>query len=66
MSHGLPSLFPADSPAASAATISILISHFGNPQRKLDAISTDGGVVSNRPRSVPVGNGTKLSLVECT
>jgi hypothetical protein len=65
MSHGLPSLFPADVPAASAA-ISILISHFGNPQRKLEAISTDGGVVSNRPRSVPVGNGTKLSLVECT
>jgi len=66
MSHGLPSLFAADFPAASVATITILISHFGNPQRKLEMISTGGGVVSNRARSVPEGNVTKLSLVKYT
>jgi hypothetical protein len=66
MSHGLPSSLPSDSLAASAATISILVSHFGYPQRKREAISTDGGVVSNRPRSIPARNGTHLSLENCT
>jgi hypothetical protein len=34
MSHGLPSSFPADSSAVKVASITILISHSGNPQRK--------------------------------